>query len=50
MNDGNGGDIKLNFFDNIQSVFDSGEFDEGNLSNLDYADFRFGNKVYFKFK
>ena len=35
---------------NIQSVFDSEEFDQSNLSNLDYADFRFGNKVYFKFK
>ncbi|MDP6387712.1 MAG: hypothetical protein QGG63_00280 [Candidatus Pacebacteria bacterium] len=37
-------------FDNIQSVFDSEEFNEYNLSVLDYADFRFGNKVYFKFK
>lgn len=36
--------------DNIQSVFESDEFNEDNLSNLDYADFRFGNKVYFKFK
>lgn len=37
-------------FDNIQSVFESDEFSKENLSNLDYADFRFGNKVYFKFK
>lgn len=37
-------------FDNIQSVFESDEFDEEDLPNLDYADFRFGNKVYFKFK
>ncbi len=37
-------------FDNIQSVFESEEFDKDNLSILDYADFRFGNKVYFKFK
>lgn len=38
-----------NIFNNIQSVFDSDEFNKDNLSNLDYADFRFGNKVYFKF-
>lgn len=37
-------------FDNIQSVFSSKEFDKNDLSILDYADFRFGNKVYFKFK
>lgn len=37
-------------FDNIQSVFESEEFAKKNLSNLDYVDFRFGNKVYFKFK
>ncbi len=37
-------------FDSIQSVFDSDEFNEEDLFNLDYADFRFGNKVYFKFK
>lgn len=37
-------------YENIQSVFDSEDFDEDNLPNLDYADFRFGNKVYFKFK
>lgn len=39
-----------NIFDNIQSVFESDKFNEDNLSTLDYADFRFGNKVYFKFK
>lgn len=39
-----------NIFDNIQSVFDSEEFDKGDFATLDYADFRFGNKVYFKFK
>jgi hypothetical protein len=39
-----------NIYENIQSVFDGDEFDEEGLSTLDYADFRFGNKVYFKFK
>lgn len=37
-------------YENIQSVFGSEEFDEDSLEVLDYADFRFGNKVYFKFK
>jgi len=37
-------------YDNIQSVFSSEEFNKNNLSTLEYADFRFGNKVYFKFK
>lgn len=37
-------------YENIQSVFDSEDFNKDNLPNLDYADFRFGNKVYFKFK
>jgi hypothetical protein len=37
-------------YENIQSVFNSEEFGEENLGVLDYADFRFGNKVYFKFK
>jgi cell division septal protein FtsQ len=37
-------------FDNIQSVFESEEFRLKNLDELDYADFRFGNKVYFKFE
>ena len=37
-------------YENIQSVFNGDEFDKENLSTLDYADFRFGNKVYFKFK
>lgn len=37
-------------YENIQSVFDSEDFNEDNLPNLDYVDFRFGNKVYFKFK
>ncbi|MFQ5661686.1 MAG: cell division protein FtsQ/DivIB [Candidatus Paceibacteria bacterium] len=46
-----GQDQSLSFvFDNIQSVFDSEEFEKSDLSELDYADFRFGNKVYFKFK
>ncbi|MBT3730270.1 hypothetical protein HOG29_02865 [bacterium] len=39
-----------NIYENIQSVFGSEEFDEDSLEVLDYADFRFGNKVYFKFK
>lgn len=37
-------------FENIQSVFESEKFSKESVSNLDYADFRFGNKVYFKFK
>jgi hypothetical protein len=37
-------------FDNIESVFESEEFNRENLEELDYADFRFGNKTYFKFK
>ncbi|PIT96656.1 hypothetical protein COT82_01970 [Candidatus Campbellbacteria bacterium CG10_big_fil_rev_8_21_14_0_10_35_52] len=36
-------------FDNIKSVFESKEFNEKDMSELDYADFRFGNRVYFKF-
>ena len=36
-------------FDNIKSVFESKEFSEKDISKLDYADFRFGNRVYFKF-
>ena len=37
-------------FENIQSVFGGEEFEKESLEVLDYADFRFGNKVYFKFK
>lgn len=39
-----------NIYENIQSVFYSEDLNKSNISNLDYADFRFGNKVYFKFK
>lgn len=46
-----GKDQNLSFvYDNIKSVVDSDEFEKSDLSELDYADFRFGNKVYFKFK
>lgn len=40
----------LYILSNIQSVFESEEFNENERTNLDYADFRFGNKVYFKFR
>lgn len=37
-------------FNNIKTAFSSGELSPDKLPTLEYADFRFGNKVYYKFK